>query len=174
MEGPLGILILIGLAMAILPAITLIGLAAGICAAVYYALKNKYPQKALSWFFLKVDEPDGTVLPLGELKSRIKESFSRDTMEARETVNMETSTEKKKTSGWSTLEIILAVILACLVCLLAIFARGGLSQAQVSSEALPKHTVNDYQSNKIGTGFLYVIVADKSLTEEDAKKIISY
>lgn len=95
---------------------------------------------------------------------------------------METSSGKSKKSGLSALEIFLVIIVFCLVCLLL----GGLVmrfmgqtfspslQPQSSLAALPKHTVNDYQDNGKGTNFVYVIVADKSLTEEDAKKIISY
>jgi hypothetical protein len=37
------------------------------------SFKNRFPQKIASWFFLKEDEPDGTVLPIGEIQNRIKE-----------------------------------------------------------------------------------------------------
>lgn len=95
---------------------------------------------------------------------------------------METSSRKSKKSGLSAIEIFLVIILSSLVCLflglLVIRFRGrNLSpslQPQSNLAALPKHTVNNYQSNDIGTNFVYVIVADKSLTEDDAKKIISY
>jgi hypothetical protein len=43
-----------------------------------------------------------------------------------------------------------------------------------TSKSLPTHTVNDFWDNGKGTNFAYFIVADKSLTDEEAKTIISY
>ena len=82
--GPIGILILIGIAMVILPVIVLMGLATATCvASSLLCTKNRYPQKILSWFFLKVDEPDGTVLRLGEIKNRLIEFFTGDDSETK-------------------------------------------------------------------------------------------
>lgn len=95
---------------------------------------------------------------------------------------METPSVKSKKSSLTALEIFLVIIFSCLVCLLlgGLVMRfmgwnfSSLLQPQSNLAALPDHTVSDYQSNDSGTGVVYVIVADKSLTEEDAKKIISY
>lgn len=95
---------------------------------------------------------------------------------------METSSGNSKKSGLSTFEIFLVIILSCLVCLffgalvMSFIGQTFSSSPQPQSNlgTLPKHTVNDYQDNGKGTNFVYVIVADKSLTEENAKKIISY
>jgi hypothetical protein len=43
-----------------------------------------------------------------------------------------------------------------------------------TEDPLPQHTVNDYWDNGKGTNFAYFIVADKSLTKEEAMKLITH
>ncbi len=57
--------------------------------------------------------------------------------------------------------ILALALLACLI-------------STATSSSLPAHTVNDFWDNGKGTNFAYFIVADKSLTEEDANRLISY
>lgn len=90
---------------------------------------------------------------------------------------METPSGKSKKPSLGAFEIFLVLIVSCLVCLflgVGIRFMGQMFLPSSNLAALPKHTVNDYQGNSKETNFVYAIVADKSLTEEDAKKIISY
>lgn len=84
---------------------------------------------------------------------------------------------KMSSNQRATLAVVIVGLLIVFACVLNAFMGQTFSpspQPQSDLAALPKHTVNDYQDNGKGTNLVYVIVADKSLTEEDAKKIITY
>lgn len=69
--SPVLIPILIMVAFTIMPLMVILGLLVSTGIVTYFAIKYHYPQKFASWFFLKEDEPDGTVLSLEEIKNRL-------------------------------------------------------------------------------------------------------
>lgn len=66
--------------------------------------------------------------------------------------------------------------LGAIACLVILLGSNSLSKsASTFTEIpLPPHVVHDYGDNSQGTNFAYFIVADKSLSEDEAMKIISY
>lgn len=74
--SPILLLVFLGLIWQMM--LPLVVLAAGVAVGIvaYFAIKNSYPQIFVSWFFLKEDEPDGTILQVGELKKRAQEFFA--------------------------------------------------------------------------------------------------
>lgn len=86
-------------------------------------------------------------------------------------VKMTSTPEPKRIFGLSYVEMGILVVLLCIGCVfVAIILTKVFAPTEIS---LPPHTVNDYWDNGKGTNFAYFIVADKSLTEEQAKAIIS-
>ena len=71
--SPILILVVIGLIIQILPVLVLLVFLVSGGIAAYFLIKNRYPQMFVSWFFLKENEPDATVLPFDEIKNRLKE-----------------------------------------------------------------------------------------------------
>src|SRR5574341_1463024 len=73
--SPIIAVMVLGMILSILPLLVLVVLLVAVGVAIYFSIKNRYPQMLVSWFFLKEDEADGTILPIGEIKNRMKESF---------------------------------------------------------------------------------------------------
>lgn len=71
--SPILALVVLGILITILPFILLLAILLALGIVAYYAIKNRYPQMFLSWFFLKEDENDGTILSFNEIQSRVKE-----------------------------------------------------------------------------------------------------
>ena len=68
----------------------------------------------------------------------------------------------------------LGVVGLCLVGYIAIVLLFRNQPVASPAPNLPPHTVNDYWDTGKGINFAYFIVADKSLTKEEAKRIIAY
>ena len=77
--SPIIALVVLGIIISILPAVFLFALVVVVGVVTYFAFKEGYPQMFLSWFFLKEDEKDGTILSLQEIYYRLK-SILRPTM----------------------------------------------------------------------------------------------
>ena len=71
--SPILALVVLGILMSFLPFILILAFLIAIGIVVYYSIKKHYPQIFLSWFFLKENEVDGTILSFKEIQSRIKE-----------------------------------------------------------------------------------------------------
>lgn len=71
--SPILALMVLGILMSILPVVLLLAFLIAIGIVAYYVIKKRYPQMFLSWFFLKEDEVDGTILSFNEIQSRVKE-----------------------------------------------------------------------------------------------------
>jgi len=89
--------------------------------------------------------------------------------------------KQKRILGMTYLQISILAGLGVLAfglisCLIILIGSNGLSKsASTATEIqLPSHIVNDYWDNGKGTNFAYFIVADKSLTKEDAMRLITY
>jgi hypothetical protein len=76
--SPILALVILGAILSILPTLILYAVVALIVLGVYYGIRTRYFQIFVSWFFLKEDEIDGTILSFGEIKSRIKGFFSKE------------------------------------------------------------------------------------------------
>lgn len=71
--SPIIALVIFGLIISILPLILLLAFLVVMGVVAYFAIKRRYPQMFVSWFFLKENEADGTILSLKEIQSRVKE-----------------------------------------------------------------------------------------------------
>ncbi|SRR6266508_638751 len=71
--SPLIVLVVLGIIISILPSILILAFLVAIGIGAYFAIKRRYPQMFLSWFFLKENETDGTILSLKEIQSRVRE-----------------------------------------------------------------------------------------------------
>lgn len=71
--SPIIALVVLAIILSILPVILLLAFLVVVGTITYPAIKRRYPQIFVSWFFLKENEPDGTILSLGEIQSRVKE-----------------------------------------------------------------------------------------------------
>lgn len=74
--SPIIALVVLGIIISILPSVLLLAFLAAIAIFTYFAIKRQYPQMFVSWFFLKENEVDGTILSLREIQSRVKEYFA--------------------------------------------------------------------------------------------------
>jgi len=73
MGSPIIALVVLGIIISIFPFIFLLAFFAAIGIVAYFAIKRHYLQKFVSWFFLKENEADGTILSLKEIQLRVKE-----------------------------------------------------------------------------------------------------
>jgi len=71
--SPIIALVVLGIIISILPSILLLAFLVAIGIVLYFAIKRHYPQMFVSWFFLKENETDGTILSLKEIQARVKE-----------------------------------------------------------------------------------------------------